>query len=136
MNRRRFSVIMKVTVFGVVLYALLAATVGVSFDRRVAIDNDPLTNSIAVTSISGNCLNLADGTVIVMWGYNPKELSEDMRAYGNRVELDRVDSHSASVIVKRRRFICGTGAPLVVIPLIRREYPRYSRHLLGVGEFQ
>ena len=132
--------IVRVTVWGAVslaaLYTLLAVTVGVSFYRPVPLGNDPLTNSIAITSVSSNRLTLADGRVLVMLGHEPERLSQDMRDSGGRVELDSADSRFASVYVKRKRFICGTGAPAVVIPLLRSEYSAYYRHPLGLGEFQ
>jgi hypothetical protein len=132
--------IVRVTVWGAVamaaLYTLLALTVGVGFYRSVPLDNDPLTNSIAVTSISSNRLTLADGRVLVMLGYEPERLSQDMRDSGGRVELGSADSRFASVCVKRKMFICGTYAPRIVIPLLRSEYAAYYRHPLGLGEFQ
>jgi hypothetical protein len=118
------------------LYALLATTVGVSFYRPVPINNNPLTNSIAIRSVSSNRLTLADGRVLVMLGYGQEELSEEMRDSGDRVELDSPDSGFASVYVKKKIFICGTHSPRVVIPLLRSKYPAYCRHLLGVGELQ
>ena len=133
-----------VTVLGVAavaaLYGLLA-TGSVGFYSWVPLDNDPLTNSIAVTSISSNRLTLADGRVLVMLGYDPDRLAKAMRDSGGRVELGSVQLGSeeprfASVRVKSRRFICGTGRPAVVIPLLRSEYPRYYSLLIGVGEFQ
>jgi len=120
----------------VALYTLLVFTLGVSFYRSVPIDNDPLTNSIAVTSVSSNRLTLADGRVLVMLGYEPERLSQDMRDSGGRVELDSATSRFASVCVKRKMFICGTYAPRIVIPLFQSEYAAYYRHPLGLGEFQ
>lgn len=120
----------------VALYSWLAATVGVSFYRPVAIDNDPLTNSIAVTSVSSNSFTLADGRVLVMEDYSSDFLAERMRDLGDRIELDSVDSTFASVFVRGKRFICGTHAPRVVVPLIRRDYPAYERRWLGVGTLQ
>jgi hypothetical protein len=132
--------IARVTVWGAVslaaLYTLLALTVGVSFYHPVPLDNDPLTNSIAITSVYSNRLTLADGRVLVMLGYEPERLRQDIRDSGGRVELDTADSRSTIVCVKKKRFICGTGAPAVVIPLLRSEYPAYYRQPLGVGEFQ
>ena len=132
--------IVRFTVWGAVgvaaLFTLLTVTVGVTFYRPVPIDNDPLTNSIAVTSVSSNRLTLADGRVLEMLGWETERLSQDMRDSGGRVELESPDSRFASVYVKRKRFICGTYAPRVVIPLLRTEYAAYYRHPLGLGEFQ
>ena len=130
--------IVRVTAWGVVgvgaFYTLLSVTVGVSFDRAVPLDNDPLTNSVVVTSISSNRLTLADGRVLVMEGYPPEPLAREMRESEYRVELESVSSGFVSVIVKKKRFICGTYAPrCVVVPLVRRAYPAYERHALGLG---
>jgi hypothetical protein len=118
------------------LYTFLAMTVGVSFYRSVPINNDPLTNSIAISSVSSNRLTLADGRVLVMVGYEPEHLSRDMRDSGSRVELDSPDLRFASVYVKKKIFICGTYSPRVVIPLLQNKYAAYYRHPLGLGEFQ
>lgn len=132
--------IVRVTLWGAVslaaLYTFLAVTVGVSFYRPVPLDNDPLTNSIAITSVSSNRLTLADGRVVVMLGYDPEHLTQDIRDSGGRIELDSSDARFAGVYVKRKMFICGTYAPRVVIPLLRSEYAAYYRHSLGLGEFQ
>ncbi len=132
--------IVRVTVWGAVgivtLFTFLAVTVGVSFYRPIPLNNDPLTNSIAITSVSSNRLTLADGRVLVMLDYEPEHLSQDMRDSGGRIELDSSDSRSAIVYVKRKRFNCGTHAPAVVIPLLRSEYPGFYRYLLGPGQFQ
>jgi hypothetical protein len=132
--------IVRVTVWGAVavaaLYTLLAMTVGVSFYRLVPLDNDPLTNSIGVTSVSSNRLTLADGRILIMLGWEATRLSQDMRDYGGRIELELPDSRFAIVYVKRKRFICGTYEPRIVIPLLRSEYEANYRHSLGLGEFQ
>jgi hypothetical protein len=130
----------RVTIFGALslaaLFSLLAATVGVSFYRRVPLDNDPLTNSIAIVSVSSNRLTLADGRVLTMSNYHSELLSFDILKSGNRIELQASDSHFANVYVKRKRYFCGNGRPAVVIPVFRNEYPVYYRDLLGLGEFQ
>ena len=115
------------------LYSWLAATVGVSFYRPVPLDNDPLTNSVAVTSVSSNRFTLADGRVLVMEEYPGDFLADARRDFGGRIELDSADTGFASVFVKSKRFICGTHAPRVVVPLIRREYPAYEKRWLGMG---
>jgi hypothetical protein len=132
--------IFKVTVWAAVslaaLYPLLAVTVGVSFYRAVPLDNDPLTNSIAVTGIHSNRLTLVDGRVLLMRGYEPKQLSQDILDSDSQIELDTDDSRFAGIYVKKKRFICGTHAAAIVIPIRHREYPAYHRRLLGLGEFQ
>lgn len=132
--------IVRVTVYGALslaaLFSLLAATVGVSVYRRVPLDNDPLTNSIAIISVSSNRLTLADGRVLTMSGFQPELLSFDMLNLGSRIELQSLDSRFAIVYVKRKRFFCGNGRPAIVIPVFRNEYPAYYRGLLGLGEFQ
>ncbi len=132
--------IVKVTIFGMLsltaLLALSAATVGVSFCRPVPLDNDPLTNSVAILSVSSNRLALADGRVLAMSNYNAELLSFDLLDSGSRIELESLDARSVSIYVKRRRFICGNGRPAIVIPVFRNEYPLYDRQLLGLGEFQ
>jgi len=132
--------VVKVTVWGAVglaaLYTLLAVTVGVSFYRPVPLDNDPLTNSVSFTAISGNRITLADGRVLVMDGFPPEFLAREMRDSGGRVELESISSGYASVTVRQKRFICGTYAPRIVVPLVRREYPAYERRSLGLGAFQ
>ena len=100
---------------------MLAVTVGVSFYRLVPINNDPLTNSIAITSVSSNRLTLPDGRVLVMLGYEPEQLSQDMSDSSGRVELDSPDSVFVSVYVKKKIFICGTHSPRVVIPPVSCE---------------
>lgn len=117
-----------------VIYTALAVTVGVSFDRAVPLDNDPLTNGLVVTSISSNRLTLEDGRVLVMDGYTAEQLDPVMRESGYRVELESIDSRYASVSVKRKRFICGTYAPRVIVPLVPRAYPAYERRLLGLAD--
>jgi hypothetical protein len=130
----------RVMVWGAVgmaaLHTLLAVTVGASFYRRVPVNNDPLTNSVSVTSISSNRLTLADGRSLIILGYPAEILGQELRDSGGRIELDSDDSRLPYVYVKRKRFICGTGAPAVVIPLFRSEYSRFYRHPLGLGEFQ
>jgi hypothetical protein len=140
----------KITGWGAVgvaaLYALLEVTVGVDFHRPVALDNDPLTNSVAVASITSNRLTLADGRVLVVLGYSPERLKQEMRDSGGRVELEPADSRFATLCVKKKRSIHETHrpdvviplrhAPAVVIPLLRREYPAYYRHRVGLSEFQ
>ena len=117
--------IVRLAVWGAVtmaaLYTLLAVTVGVSFYRLVPINNDPLTNSIAITSVSSNRLTLPDGRVLVMLGYEPEQLSQDMSDSSGRVELDSPDSVFVSVYVKKKIFICGTHSPRVVIPPVSCE---------------
>src|SRR5688572_17166423 len=107
--------IVRATIWGTVgvasLYTLLAVTVGVSFYRPVPVDNDPLTNSVPVTSVSSNRLTLADGRVVVIEGYTPENFELKLRHSGGRVELAHVDSSFAHVFVKKKRFICGTHAP-------------------------
>jgi hypothetical protein len=115
-------------------YTLLEVTVGVSFYRAVPLANDPLTNSVLVTSVSSNRFTLADGRVLVMEGYG-EPLDRAMREAGYRVELESNPSGSTSVFMRKKRFICGTHAP-VVVPLLRQEYPAYYRHPLGWGTLQ
>jgi len=130
--------IVRVTTWGAVgvaiVYTLLAVTVGVSFDRPVPLDNDPLTNALPVTSISSNRLTLEDGRVLVMDGYTAEQLGGLMGESGYRVELESIDSKYVSVCVKRKRFICGTYAPRVIVPLVPRAYPAYERRLLGLAD--
>ena len=118
------------------LYALLVMTVGVSFYRPVPLDNDPLRNSVGVTSLSSNGLILAGGKILVMEDYRAEFLERELRESDDRVELDPLDSGFATVFVKKKRFICGTHAPRVVLPLLRHEYPAYERQLLGLGRLR
>ncbi len=134
--KRIIRVTVSVVLATAALYTLLALTVGVSFYRPVPLDNDPLTNSVAIVSVSSNRLTLADGRVLVMPDREPDQLSWEMRNAGGRVEVDSSDSRFAVVYAKRHVFICGTGAPWIVIPLLRDEYPAYYRQAIGLGEFQ
>ena len=132
--------IVRVTIWTVVtiaaLYTSLAITDGVSFYRPVPLANEPLTNAVAVTSIFSNKLTLADGRVLVMEGFPPEILTQQMRDSGGRVQLEPIDPRFIKVIVKKKRFICGTHGPAVVIPLLRHEYPAYESYLLGLGTLQ
>ena len=118
------------------LYTLLEGTVGVSFIRRVPLDNDPLTNSVLVTSVSSNRITLADGRILVMEGFPPEFLAHEMRDSRGRIELDDLGSRFSNVYVRQKRFICGTYAPRVIIALVHQEYPGYKRRPLGLGSFQ
>jgi len=130
----------RIAVWGTVsiatLYTLVAMTAGVSLYRLVPIDNDPLTNSIAITSVSSNRLTLADGRVLVMLFSESEQLSRNMCESAGRVELESRDFRCADVYVKKKIFICGTHAPRIVIPLFENKYAANFRFALGVGEFQ
>src|SRR5262245_29681421 len=136
---KRFARAMIVGAVGIaVVYAFLDITVGVGFYRLVPLDNDPLTNSVAVASVSSNRITFADGRVLVMFGFSPQLLEQSTRDcdFAVGVELESRDLPFASVYVKRKLWICGTGQAGIVVPLFRREVPLCYRSPLGVGEFQ
>ena len=119
-----------------ILYALLAATVGIGFDYLAPIDNEPLKNPVGVTSVSGNRLRLEDGRVVEISEIDERQLRADLQESGNRIELVAYDAGLVVIYVKKKHFICGLGAPLITIPLRRNEYPAYNRVPLGSGEIQ
>ena len=134
---KRIDTAILVGVFGMMaLYFILGSTVGVSFYRAVPLANDPLTNSVAVTSISTNRLTLEDGRVLIMDLYAPESLEQAVSDSGWRVELADLSSGLATVAVKHKRFTCGTHKPRIVIPLVQHGYPAYERQLLGFGTLQ
>ena len=127
------------------LYTLLAVTVGVTFYRPIAIDNDPLTNSVAVASVFTNRLTLADGRVVVMLGYPSDVLKEQIRDSGERIEhntalwraasdprLDEFDwKCGAMVALPRCSAIRGSGLSREWLCLTRRPYDiRVHAHLI------
>jgi hypothetical protein len=118
------------------LYTLLEVTVGVSFERPVPINNDPLTNSVLFTSISSNRIMLASGRVVVMLGYSGDSLAREMSDSGGRIEVESDGSGLATVNVRQKRFRCGTHGPLIFVPLVRQEYPGYGRHVLGLARLE
>jgi hypothetical protein len=128
-----------ITIWGVIVLAglcTLLAKVGAGFYQPVPVDNEPLVNSIAVTCISSNRLILADGRVLVTWDRGSECLNQAVQNSGRQVEVESLDSRSAIVYVRRERFICGTFAPRIVIPLFQSKYPKYERFLLTMAEVQ
>lgn len=117
------------------VYSFLAAAMGVGFYREVPVNNNPLRHAVTVTSVSGNRLTLADGRVFVMSDIEPARLSDAIRASGGQVELNTVGGFT-EVIVKRRLLRCGTGDPLIVIPVLRREHPMNGIRSLGFGKLE
>lgn len=116
----------------VLLLVLLGPAIGFGFSYPAPYENEPLTNSIKVTSISSNSLSLADGRVIsidttqLLWN---RSLSES----GERVEVKELGSGSVLVYAKQRALICGTGRPVIILRLFPQRYPKYHRYLLGHG---
>ncbi len=99
------------------IYFAANATNGVSFNRIIYVDNNPLTNPIKVEKLNGNRLFLGDGRVLVVDDMKPIELKRRMTEADYLVDVEEVYGDEVYLEVKQPYTYCGTHAPRIVIPI-------------------
>jgi hypothetical protein len=107
----------------------------VGFSYRHVYDNHPLTHPRKVIRMNSEELVMADGTHYDFipapdWDPNTSDALLESSAYEVEIRPLGNDKRGA-VVLKRATFICGTFDPLITIPLIRVDVPRY--HTVTTG---
>jgi hypothetical protein len=128
--KRSIEIAIRIALYGGIVVLTLLLAPGVSFHYLAPQENDPLTNSVKVTSLSTDSLKLADGRVVLI---ATAGLERDFEQGTLSVELQEIGLKDVIVFVKTKTFICGTGGPRFVIPLIPQHFPKYQRQAFGPG---
>jgi len=120
-----------------VLVVLQALNI-VGFTYRSPVDNQPLTNPVAVlrNDEKKEEVELADGRIITRYWYYDR-LADVMKRTGcNEIEIAPSDlgPDKVEVASKDYHFFCGIGDPMFTIPLIPMRVPRYKRVVVGYGD--
>lgn len=92
-----------------------------------AIENDPFPMAVEVTSILGDQITLRDGRVLKFTIELDSSVQEAIQKNGGRIGLEIDEDSVATLYGRRERTICGVGMPLIIIPLIPIDVPRYER---------
>lgn len=130
--KRTFEIVVRIVLCGAIIVLILLLTPGIGFRYLAPQENQPLTNPVRVTSISTNSMYLADGRVVSI---STAGLERDFAEGNLFVEIQKTEN-DVLVFVKQRRFVCGTGRPDIVIPLIAERFPKYRRELFGMGTLE
>ena len=115
----------------IVFFGFATSNRVVQFHYPRAIQNDPLLAPVAVRSVVGNTLHLADGRAIEIDTTEP--LDQLISRSDCRVDLE-FEGTEVLVYINHRGWLCGTPwAALIEIPLIRDDVPINRRAPIGVG---
>jgi hypothetical protein len=118
-----------VTTGFIVLLLMMFNIVGITYIRWR--ENDPLQDAIGSVRVDQETLQLADGRQLKdlflreeTFDRSDKMVELQAESYGNGF---------VEIYAKQRTFVCGLGMPLVVIPIVPVEMPRYQRVSVGSG---
>lgn len=103
--------------------------VGIFYIRPI--ENEPLLSPVKVASVVSNVVRLTDGRVLTI-EQSPADLERCLSDSNMMVDLEDA-GFGYEVFVKRRRFICGCGMPMITIPIIPRRIPINERQWLGLA---
>lgn len=134
--RRVFTLIAEIAV-GIIALCILPfalALLGIGFQYRIPVYNDPLNAPVIVASVSDHRLELADGRVVeIAANMRGKPLDDLIRDAGYKVDLE-FNNSTVSVFARCKRFYCGTGRPRMIVPLIPVRYQVYDRCVIATGK--
>lgn len=118
----------------IVLVLQVFGLVGIFYLRPV--ENDPYMNSVDVSEINDDHLVLADGRVVRVYGSVNERSRKAIHDSASRVDIEVDETNLVAVYGKQQIFRCGLGMPMIVLPIIPINAPKYNRTLLEIGEFQ
>lgn len=118
----------------ILLVLHVMGVVGVVYIRFI--ENDPYNNGVEVTEIADDRLTFADGRVFRVIGGVSDRTREMIRKSEECVDIEVDDTNLATVYGRDRVFVCGLGMPMIVIPIIPTNVPKYKRTLLEIGEIE
>ncbi len=116
----------------VVTLGLLSVVGIVGFHYIRLVENEPLSHPVRVTAWSAQQLDLEDGRVISFAEPDNYWQEPEIREPYCMVEVKPLAGDVVGIYIKRRTFICGTGAPWLTIPLVAVEIPKYQRKELAL----
>ncbi len=109
----------------------LFGVIGICYLRLV--DNDPLPNAETVVAIEGDSITLGDGRAIKLEREADYELRTRIQKSANRIGIETTGAGDSTLFVREPRFICGLGMPMITLPVIPINSPRYHRKMLAFG---
>jgi hypothetical protein len=109
----------------------LFSVIGICYLRLV--NNDPLPNAVTVVAIEGDSIKLADGRSIKIEREADYELRNRIQKSANRIGIETIGIGDSTLYVREPRFICGLGMPMITLPVIPINSPRYVKKLLAFG---
>jgi hypothetical protein len=95
-----------------------------------AVENDPFSAAVEVTSIGEDRLELRDGRVLKFPHALDSDVSNAIHENDGRIGLEIDEDGVARLYGRRQRTICGTGMPMIIVPLIPLNVPRYDRLMI------
>ena len=66
---------------------------------------------------------------------NESDFARSLKESDNWIELQPSFGDRYDIYVKRKTFICGTGAPAITIPVFPVDVPEYGRLFIDSGQF-
>ena len=125
---------LRIAFCSIVLFALCGYFRIIGFGP-VRIHNSPLLNPMLVKSISANHLVLANGREYAIELFplaRYQELQSYLHESDQMVEISSSGANGVNFIwVKRKRFVCGLGAPLIEFPIMKPGSPIYEKEILA-----
>jgi hypothetical protein len=112
----------------------LFGVIGIRYLRLV--DNDPLPNPATVLAIEGDSIKLADGRTIKIEREADYELRNRIQKSANRIGIETLGTSDSTLFVREPRFICGLGMPMITLPVIPINSPRYHKKMLAFGTIE
>lgn len=101
------------------------------------VDNNPFEAAAEVIKIDDRRIHLSDGRRVVISGGVDDFVREQIRESKNQIglEAEGSDNH-VTLFMKRPVFICGTGMPIIRLPFIPRDVPRYRQRMFATGKIE
>ena len=125
----QFTVIIFAFVFGGWFLGLIG------FTKLKIIDKQRLNNPIAIKSIEGDKIRLANGASVTLTDSADLEDTNYLRNVGDSVELMQSSDGEVYVFGHRQSMICGTGTTgFIIVPIFTKIEYRYRREMWGIGK--
>jgi len=110
----------------------LLGLAGIFYVRPV--ENDPYKNGVAVTEVNADHLTFSDGRVFRPIGGLSERSRKIIQESASRVDIEIDDTNLVTIYGRQRVFVCGFGMPMIVLPIIPINVPKYNKTTLEIGE--
>jgi len=110
----------------------------IGFSRMQMVDNVPFATPVTVAAVDETSITLTDGRKLLpslgVDDWLRQQIRESRGVLG--IERDPDQPNRVTISVRRPRFLCGLGQPIVVLPLFTRNSPRYVPREAAWGEIR
>ena len=108
----------------------------IGFHYPRVIENQPLSNPIAISNVEGLAVSLTDGRILELESYDYNGSENHLLAKGTMIEIEEISDGEVVIWGNKPGWICGTPwAQPIRIPLLADDVYRNRREMLSFATY-